>query len=41
MFGGVGMIMAVPMAGTIKVIAGYIISIFASKDATDQKRIDI
>jgi len=38
MFGGVGMIMAVPMAGTIKVIAGYIISLFSSKDVTDLKK---
>lgn len=38
MFGGVGMIMAVPMAGTIKVVAGYIISLFASKDVTDLKK---
>lgn len=38
MFGGVGMIMAVPIAGTIKVVAGYIISIFASKNETELKK---
>jgi predicted PurR-regulated permease PerM len=38
MFGGVGMILAVPIAGTIKVMAGYIISIFASKDSLELKK---
>lgn len=38
MFGGVGMIMAVPIAGTIKVVAGYIISAFASGDGTELKK---
>ncbi|MGL4606814.1 MAG: AI-2E family transporter [Eubacteriaceae bacterium] len=32
LFGGVGMIMAVPITGTIKVIAEYIIGAFASND---------
>ncbi len=38
MFGGVGMIMAVPIAATIKVVAGYMISIFASKDSIALKK---
>lgn len=38
MFGGVGMIMAVPMAGTIKVVAGYTISAFASGNGTELKK---
>jgi len=38
MFGGLGMIMAVPIAGTIKVISGYIISVFASRDEAELKK---
>ncbi|AFA47769.1 hypothetical protein UPF0118 [Acetobacterium woodii DSM 1030] len=38
MFGGIGMIMAVPIAATIKVVAGYMISIFASKDNIELKK---
>ena len=37
LFGGLGMIMAVPLAGTIKVIGGYIISVFASREETELK----
>lgn len=38
MFGGVGMIMAVPLLGTIKVIGGNIIAGFASNEATELKK---
>lgn len=38
LFGGMGMIMAVPIAGTIKVMGGYIISVFASRDEADLKK---
>jgi len=38
MFGGVGMIMAVPLLGTIKVIGGNIIAGFASNEVTELKK---
>jgi predicted PurR-regulated permease PerM len=37
LFGGLGMIMAVPLAGTIKVIGGYLISVFASREESELK----
>jgi predicted PurR-regulated permease PerM len=38
MFGGIGMIMAVPLAGTIKVIGSYIIAGFASSNPVEIKK---
>ncbi|HEY5556914.1 AI-2E family transporter [Acetobacterium sp.] len=38
LFGGLGMIMAVPLLGTIKVIGGNIISGFASNEVTELKK---